>query len=600
MKFKLKAQVYNWKHFIIIPYQCDPIGTIALGIQKLCTALTNVFQVLVIAKFIDSAILVAQGELTSTEVLPWLALLMALVGWKRVSFNIGKYFVKKIQIRVEEQLSKEFTDKRARMVYSQVENPETWDLVNRVCKNIEIHVSEMLQRTFNFMLYLIRITGVLLIIFTQIWWVGILITLLTIPLIPISLKGGKTAYTATKSAAQYDRRYQYISEVLSGREAADERTLFAFTNHLNQYWHEQFEQSRIINLKAEIRRSLNMYGGSAITNILSSVIILALIFPTVSGELSQGMFIAIATAVYDLIKLMGEEMTRVVSQLSKYNEYIKEFTILANIEEVEGVTDLPTTEQQVFKTLEFKNVSFKYPGTDTYILKDMNMVLENGIHYAFVGANGAGKTTVTKLITGLYTNFEGEILINEKSIKAYKQKELKAMFSGIYQDFAKYHISAEENILIGNINSLNNNDSKEKMIHITKDLDIYEALSSLPKGFQTPLGKLDEESVDLSGGQWQRIAMSRALMSPAPVKILDEPTAALDPISESKLYEEFEKISKGKTSIFISHRLGSTKIADKIFVLEKGRIAEEGSHKKLIDQKGIYYTMFESQRSWYQ
>jgi ATP-binding cassette subfamily B protein len=143
-------------------------------------------------------------------------------------------------------------------------------------------------------------------------------------------------------------------------------------------------------------------------------------------------------------------------------------------------------------------------------------------------------------------------------------------------------------------------ESNRKMYNITEKLGLRQEIDKLPMEYDTPLGRLTPESVDMSGGQWQRIAMARSLMSDAPVQILDEPTAALDPISESRLYEQFGEISQGKTTIFISHRLGSTKLADHIFVLKGGRILEEGSHDQLIGQHGLYAQMYESQRSWYQ
>ncbi len=226
----------------------------------------------------------------------------------------------------------------------------------------------------------------------------------------------------------------------------------------------------------------------------------------------------------------------------------------------------------------------------------MSFVIEEGRHYAFVGANGAGKTTITKLITGLYEDFEGEILINGKSIKTYRQDQLKAMCSVVYQDFARYCISFRDNILLGDINSFDNLDNMNKSI---ETVELQDVVGGLPLGISSNLGKIKNDGVDLSGGQWQRIAMARGIVSPASIRILDEPTAALDPISESNVYEKFEEISRGQTTIFISHRLGSTKIADEIFVIGDGAIVESGSYEELMKRNGVYTKMYESQRSWY-
>ena len=216
-----------------------------------------------------------------------------------------------------------------------------------------------------------------------------------------------------------------------------------------------------------------------------------------------------------------------------------------------------------------------------------------------MGVNGAGKTTITKLVTGLYDEFEGDILINGKNIKEYRQSELKSLCSVVYQDFAKYFISLKDNIAIGNINSMNQKGSENDIKDSMKIMGLEEVAEKLPKGWDTPLGKIKSGGLDLSGGQWQRVGMARAIVGNAPIKILDEPTAALDPISESHIYEEFEQISRGGTTIFISHRLGSTKLADEIFVIDHGSVAESGSHSELMKLDGIYANMYESQRSWY-
>ena len=599
MSFKLTPRKYSWRHFILIPLQISPIATIAVMVQKLLTGLSAVFQVVVTAIFIDRAVAVATGYLTATYVLPWLILLTALVGWRRVSFNIGQLFTARVTTACERDLLKEITVKRAKIQFRYVEDPITWDLVDRVTTDIRRHVREMFQRSCNLVLYLIRIFGVLYIVFTQVWWIGVLISVLVIPLVIISFKGGKGAYSAQRAASEHERKHKYFLETLTGREAADERNLFGYSESLGDKWFAAYESARKFRVKAELKWNLSSNGGAAVTNILSGIITIALVFPVVSNQISFGMFIAIAAGVYDLVSLMGWEMTRAVTQLSRYNEYMKDLTKLANLEEDTGATLAPEAVSG-FDSLEFRNVSFKYPGTDTYILSNLNMRIESGVHYAFVGRNGSGKTTITKLITGLYDTYEGEILLNGQELREYSKAYLKGMFTGVYQDFARYFISVKDNILLGDINNMDNPSAVEKAKQAAASFDMQDEIAAMPQGYNTPLGKIEENGIDISGGQWQRLAMARALISPAPMRILDEPTSALDPISESRMYESFEKMNQGKTTIFISHRLGSTKIADKIFVIEQGKVMEEGSHDNLISKGGLYAEMYESQRSWYQ
>jgi len=600
MKFKLKPRKYGILDFVRIPFQCEPLGTVALGTQKLLTALSAVYQVLFTARFIDSSIALVKGIGSVNSVITWLLLLILCAGWRRVSFNIGMIFVQKTQINVNQKLSEEFTDKKAKLSYYQIENSKTWELINRVCSNKDRSIFYMLSYLYNFMLCIIRITGVLTIIFTQVWWVAILIGIFCIPLILQSAKGGNTTYSAFKKASEFERRHKYLSEVLSSRESVNERALFGYSEHINENWYKQYEASRKTNMDAEIKWTLHSRGGSAVASVLSTLIILLLINPTISGQITIGMFIALVGGVYELIDLMGKDITSSVFGLTRSYQYMKDIETFANLEETKGSTDIPEPAFETFEGLEFRNVSFKYPGTDTYILKDLSLKFKHGVHYAFVGVNGAGKTTITKLIMGLYDNYEGQILINSRDIRTLSQAQLKSAYSGVFQDFAKYYVTVAQNILLGDVRNVDNKEAWDKMIKITRAINIHDAIMDLPKGYDTNLGKIEEDGVDLSGGQWQRVVMARALMSPSPILILDEPTAALDPISESQLYEQFEKISKGRTTVFISHRLGSTKIADEILVMENGEIAEKGSHEELISLNGIYAGMYESQRSWYE
>ncbi len=602
MGFTLRNQKYNWTHLYIIPFQCSPLATVGVWVQKLMTAFTAVFQLPVTAKLLDTAIKAAQNQVPLTDIYPWFFLLLVLAGYRRVAINIGSVFSKKSSIDGEYNLSVEYTNKRAKLKFHYIEDTETWNLINRVCNKVRFQVQSMLQFSCNLVLFTIRIVGVLIVIQTQIWWLAPIILIMVIPLVLFSSKSGRKSYKIIKTASEHERMYRYLGDVLTGRGAVDERTLFGFSATLNQYWYEQFEISRKINLKATIFQTISVRASSALTTIISSVVILLLIKPAVTGVISVGMFIALATGVYDLINLMGGEFMRAISNVTKALEYLNDVSAFAALEETEGALDKPATDQSSFsfEKLEFKNVSFKYPNTNTYILKNMDMVLQKGFHYAFVGANGAGKTTITKLITGLYDNYEGEILINNKNLKNYTQAELKSIFTGVYQDFAKYQITIKQNMLLGNINELENSQHEERMKEISKKLEIYDKINSFSNGFDTPLGKIEKDGVDISGGQWQRIAMARTILSPSPVQILDEPTAALDPISESKLYEQFESMCKGKTTIFISHRLGSTKIANKIFVLDGGSVVEQGTHEALMSLHGKYAEMYDSQRSWYQ
>ena len=224
------------------------------------------------------------------------------------------------------------------------------------------------------------------------------------------------------------------------------------------------------------------------------------------------------------------------------------------------------------------------------VLKQIDFTFEEGKIYGLLGRNGAGKTTIIKLLTGLYPQYSGEIWIDDRELRTLPPSELKAMFSVVYQDFAKYEVPFAESI------TLKQRPLRPAVLH---DLSLDAVEAALPQGEATPLGRVRAGGVDLSGGEWQRVAIARSLMSQAPVYILDEPTAALDPVAESEVYELFGRISQGHAALLITHRLGAAKLADEILVIDGGRLAEQGSHEALLRRGGLYASMFEAQKGWY-
>jgi ATP-binding cassette subfamily B protein len=306
------------------------------------------------------------------------------------------------------------------------------------------------------------------------------------------------------------------------------------------------------------------------------------------------MFIALIGAVIGLSERLTWGVNHMVTEIVRNREWLKDLTEFMALEIIEDATDAPTPMD--FSQIEFKNVTFAYPNTEKIVLDGVSFTIKKGKHYSFVGENGAGKTTITKLITGLYDNYTGEILVDGVCLRKLSHAQLKGLTSVVYQDFARYSISMYDNIAMGNIHHFDDRKQAEEAVQL---VGLQQAVEKLRDGMDTPLGKVLENGVDLSGGEWQRIAMARSVINPAPLKILDEPTAALDPVAESTVYKNFEKITRNETTIFISHRLGSTKLADIIYVLDNGKIFESGSHAELMAQNGIYAEMFNVQAKWY-
>jgi ATP-binding cassette subfamily B protein len=592
---KIESREYKLRDFFKIPAAVSPGLVFLLVIDKIIYALIPALQVLATAGFIDTAIDIFNGRAARSQIVAPLVWILLLIAHQDITFALMGLVRNKMNMNLTETFRTAVTDKRAMLEYRHIEDNETWDLIERVGKD----PAERLGGGFDILLRMadmfLRVGAIMAVLVVQVWWAALVILAFSAPLFWLAVKSGKDSYEASKEAAKHTRRAQYLQGLLTDRDNAEERTLFAYSNELNKRYYEKYEAAYKINMKAERSRFIKMKSASMVTVLISALIAGVLIAPLGSGDISIGMFMGFVTATFGLAQMMSWDLTQITSKLANNREYLRDLTALGKLSETPGATDPPNTNVLSPECIEFRDVSFSYPGTQTVTLKNLNLKLFAKKHYAFVGVNGAGKTTITKLLTGLYDNYTGDILIDGKNLRVFTQAELKSLFSIVYQDFAKYQISMADSIGIGSVQNM----SAVAITDAINILGLDEVVSKLPEGLDTPLGKIKETGTDLSGGQWQRVAIARTLVSRAPVHILDEPTAALDPVAESEVYEMFGKISKGISTIFITHRLGAARLADEIFVIADGHVAEQGSHGELINKGGIYAEMFEAQRGWY-
>ncbi len=599
----LKQKKYKMFDYLLIPFKACPGAMSVIGLNRLIVALVPAITALVTAKFVDNAIAVFNGEMEKSAIIFPIVCYILIHTYTNMNLAFIYNFMNvRYDMAIYHYVTTDLVNKRGRLEYKHIEDDKTWNLISRTSDEALFYIAQGMNNVFNIMEVIIKVGSVVIILMTQVWWVGLLVIAIMLPMLPVARKSGKEIYDARKKVRKQIRRYKYLSSVISGRDNVEERTVFGYTDSVNDKWLEQYDEAYKVQIKAEIDRNIKMKVTGLITLVVSVAIVAVLLIPTFKGQMSIGMFIALATATFDLVSMMASRVAVCTRKYAMQKAFLEDLTEFMSLSEKEGSLDLPANSKELtFDSIVFENVSFKYPNTERYILKDFNLTIEKNKHYSIVGVNGAGKTTLTKLLTGMYDNYTGNIYINGKNLRQYKLRELKALFSVVYQDFAKYQIKAGENIRLGDILNMENDSEadEEKIRNIITAVDLNEAIDNLPDGLDTYLGKVSEESVDLSGGQWQRLAMARLLYHPAFIRILDEPTAALDPIAESNLYKTFGRINKGKTTIFITHRLGAARLADEIVVLNEGKVFEKGSHEELIQKNGIYAKMFESQKSWY-
>ena len=392
------------------------------------------------------------------------------------------------------------------------------------------------------------------------------------------------------------RKMDYLRILGGSKEAAKELKLFGLRDFLAQRFRGLWDGVYDENRKLARRR----FAAGAVLSILSSSgyygAYIFVLYRALSGQISIGTLTFLTGTILQIssnIQNIFSTLAGIADQALYLTDLLAFFSMHPTVMSKPDALPAPRPIRQGF---EFRNVSFWYPGTDRRILDRFHMRMEPGERIALIGQNGQGKTTIVKLLSRLYDPTEGQILLDGIDLREYSIEDLCSEIGVIFQDFMRYEMTAAENIAVGRIEKLD--DRKDIEIAARKAL-ADRVVAKLANGYNQMLGRRFESGVDLSGGEWQRIALARAYLRDAQMLILDEPTAALDARAEYEVFERFYDLTLGKMTLLISHRFSTVRMADRIVVLEGGRIIEEGKHDKLVKIGGRYAEMFELQASSY-
>lgn len=589
---KLKAKKYTLLTIFPLLIACAPVQMILSALLNMTIGVLPVLSALSTAWFIDSALSLAAGTLAWGDMALPTACVVLIQTADYCRWQLDNFSMETIKINLLRAYRPMLTAKAASLKYECIEDGKTWDLISRMCSDPVEKVGSILDGTVYLAQLSVGLIGVLILVAAQVWWAAAIIAALFVPVIFVSLKVGAKSYEERAMHERQKRRFENDRNICIEREFAEERAAFGYGEEVARRYTDEFDDAYKYLFRYFRRRETTMAVLESMFVLIVVGTAVALAFPAMRGAISVGTLVAVIREVLSMTERIGG-LHYCMKEIGEGRAYAKDMTAFANLPEQEDAL-CAAGEAPEFESLEFRHVSFAYPGTERRVLDDFSLKLERGKHYAFVGVNGAGKTTMTKLILGLYDRFEGEILLNGRDVREYSQAQLKGLCSVIFQDFARYQTKMRESITLGDARC------EERLEAAVEAAGLGEAVDRLKNGMDTPLGKVYESGQDLSGGQWQRLAIARTLVRNSPLRILDEPTAALDPVSESEFYAHFGELSQGVTTLFISHRLGSTKLADRIFVMDGGKIAEEGTQEELIAKGGLYAEMYEAQRSWYE
>lgn len=600
----------------------------AVFLQKITTAAADVLWLVLLAELIEEAIPENGIMGDMGKMAQYVLGLILLSAWKRMGYSFGRSLTLKLQNMVRFRFNCQMVEKTAKIPYRLLEDYTfcelKWDLQESIDRGLVWYV---VQPAGNFMLYCVRTFGLCVLL----GWVsrplGLLFLLLKICHFLLTALG-KEQEDSLVGEEKVSPERQYMEELALGHKGAGERSLFSYMGYIGKKCDREANTVRKEVLAISREREMTEFARRALLTIIYVLSELALAALLIGGRLSLGYFIALSIGA--CILTQSDEEGYALRCLQRGKLFWKQWNRFMNLPETEeiGENDGDIGEKksrEEFETLEFRNVSFRYPRTGRYVLHDLNFQLTKGGYYAFVGSNGSGKTTIVKLLAGLYENYEGEILLNGTELREIPLQERRRIFAVLFQDAARYEDTVARNIspreglnsFLGEYDGgkrvraeepdrrrSKGEPEKRKQVVESYGRSLAEELvgewtvdgsGRFPQGADTFLGSMEENGVILSAGEWQQLLIARELAWPAQIRVMDEPLASLDVFQQGRVYEQFMRDAGSTATLLFSHHMWIVRGAKRIFVLEEGTIAEEGSHEQLMGKGGLYAGMYETQ-----
>ena len=533
-----------------------------------------------------------------TTLLPAMLLQFGYMFFVSLVSNISNMITRISGEVVTNKVKCKIMDKAKEIDVASFDMPDFYEKFENANREAGMRPIQVVRSTFSIVSTLISTVSFIVILAAISWFAPLIVILLSLPSAIITFWYRKKNFRYMRHHSKERRQMSYYSDMLVNKDMVKELRLFGLSDTF------------IVNYNKVFKRYF-----SGIKDLIVHENIWSVIIALVSTTVNCGLFMFIAYTVttgsgqigdYSLytgaLTSIASCVATLVSTTSSIYEgtlFIDNMIVFMNEKKKIAPTVSPAraVERHIGHTIEFQNVSFRYPGTQRDVLKNVSFKVDAGDTVVLVGLNGAGKTTLLKLLTRLYDPTEGCILLDGHDIREYNTDELYAMFGAIFQDFGKYAFTVNENIAFGEITKPIDYSAVREAAHASS---AEEFISHLPNGYETHLMRVFEQNgIEPSIGQWQKLAIARAFYSDSDVLILDEPTASLDAIAEQEIFNQFDLLRKDKTTFFVSHRLSSATIATKILVLERGTLVEEGTHKELMQKQGIYHELFTTQANRY-
>ncbi|MGR7944346.1 ABC transporter ATP-binding protein [Paenibacillus sp. M.A.Huq-81] len=595
-KQKIRAIALLFGKFFPIVIRVIPGYLAIIGTLKVVTAFVPIIQIYLVKETIDS---ITALFLDKSVELFYCFQLLGLQALLYLSDKLLQYADQMLTMRAQQQLRYYFQlillEKTSKLPLYHFDNYEYFNKIERTTFGMDTRGFNIFSAVMTIVRSSISITGILYILFSFHWVLAVAMMSMLIPNLWLNSKAGGLRFSQMVMQTHEQRQLSYLQQLLQGRDTAKEVRMFESAPYLIQKWKGIFQKVTKEKLTLEgqnLRRSMWLDLSHTMLNI---GVYAVLVWFGYRGSLTIGHYVSLSqalTQIQALVAGIGRSMAAIYEDSLYVTDTLGflEMKLETNEEHTESFPEV------LKEGICIKQLSFKYHGGAKPTLKGIDLVIKPGEKVSIVGDNGAGKSTLVKCILGLYMPTSGTIQFDGIDIQTISPSSMRRNMAVVFQDFVGYNLSARENIALGGLEHLQD-DARIQVAASQAGAD--EILTHLPQGLDTELGVIFNRGVELSGGQWQKIAISRAYMRDAQLVILDEPTAALDPIAEAEIYDNFAKLCEGKTTIMISHRLSSCRHSDRIFVMKDGEVIEQGNHEQLMRIGGRYKEMFELQAKRY-
>lgn len=590
MKEKKTSVVKNNVYFLGLMWKIHPMGVIAYFLENFIQYSFWVFYSVIFMQFLFGD---ENGLRSFSDTATFIVVaLFVNILFRSISQWYWNVYGQKADIKIHYGLNMKLFGKAQSVDISCFETPEFYNTYTKAANEASVRAQSVLYNCSSAIGSFVSSVYVIITMALITPWSLVFIALPLFANLYLGKKLANLSFKENEETTGDRRRIDYIDRIIYFRKYAGELRLTNIYNVLERMFRKSADNITDIKMKYA--------AGYAFLNATKSVMMFLLGYEgmwlcaavlALRGSITIGQAIVLINAITS-VSWMINDFEKSTSECSKNAFFIENLKTFLNfkpqIDETKGGLEPPKSVE----TLEFKNVSFCYKGQEELALKNVNLTMHKGVRHALVGINGSGKSTLIKLIMRFYDPVAGEILLNGINIKEFDIKKYRELIGAAFQDFALFSATVGENVLM---RELEGDEDRERVISALKDSDVYDKISSLEKGIDTVLTKeFDNEGAELSGGERQKIAIARAFAKNSPIVILDEPSSALDPIAEYKMFKTVNRLCEGENtlSVIVSHRLSSAAMCDRLFVFEKGELKEEGTHKELLANKGIYADMF--------